>query len=51
MKPWLTITGIGEDGWDGLSAKAREAVHSADHIIGSTRTLTMLPTTRAKHHQ
>jgi precorrin-6B C5,15-methyltransferase / cobalt-precorrin-6B C5,C15-methyltransferase len=48
---WLTIIGIGEDGWDGLLARAREAVHAAAHIIGSTRTLAMLPTTNAKHHE
>jgi precorrin-6B C5,15-methyltransferase / cobalt-precorrin-6B C5,C15-methyltransferase len=51
MIPWLTIIGIGEDGWDGLSAKAREAIHTAAHIIGSTRTLAMLPTSFAKRHE
>ncbi len=32
MKPWLTIIGIGEDGWEGLSAKAREAIHCDRNI-------------------
>jgi precorrin-6B C5,15-methyltransferase / cobalt-precorrin-6B C5,C15-methyltransferase len=45
---WLTIIGIGEDGWDGLSTKARHAVHSAENIIGSKRTLAMLPELNAK---
>ncbi len=48
MKTWLTIIGIGEDGWDGLSAKARHAVQSAENIIGSKRTLAMLPDGKAK---
>jgi precorrin-6B C5,15-methyltransferase / cobalt-precorrin-6B C5,C15-methyltransferase len=51
MIPWLTIIGIGEDGWDGLSAKAREAIHTAAHIIGSTRTLAMLQAGSAKRHE
>ena len=51
MTPWLTIVGIGEDGWDGLSGRARESVHSAVHIIGSTRTLAMLPQTSAQFHE
>ena len=51
MIPWLTIIGIGEDGWDGLSATAHNAIQSAQHIIGSTRTLAMLPTTAAQHHE
>ena len=51
MTPWLTIIGIGEDGWDGLSATARNAVQSAFHIIGSTRTLAMLQTSSAKLHE
>ena len=48
---WLTIIGIGEDGWDGLLARAREAIQAATHIIGSTRTLAMLPVTKAQHHE
>jgi precorrin-6B C5,15-methyltransferase / cobalt-precorrin-6B C5,C15-methyltransferase len=51
MTPWLTIVGIGEDGWDGLSAKSRHAIQSAEHVIGSTRTLSMLPEGKAKHHE
>lgn len=49
MNKWLTIIGIGEDGWEGLSAKAQEAANSAEIIIGSTRTLNMLPVGDARH--
>jgi precorrin-6B C5,15-methyltransferase / cobalt-precorrin-6B C5,C15-methyltransferase len=48
---WLNIIGIGEDGWEGLSAKAQLIVRSAKHIVGSTRTLAMLPATEAMHHE
>lgn len=51
MMPWLTIAGIGEDGWEGLSAKARAAIVQAENIIGSARTLAMLPPGRAKCHE
>jgi precorrin-6B C5,15-methyltransferase / cobalt-precorrin-6B C5,C15-methyltransferase len=51
MTPWLTIVGIGEDGWEGLSAKAQDVIHAAHHIIGSTRTLAMLPASNAIQHQ
>jgi precorrin-6B C5,15-methyltransferase / cobalt-precorrin-6B C5,C15-methyltransferase len=51
MTPWLTIIGIGEDGWDGLSASARNTIQSAQHIIGSTRTLAMMHTSSAKQHE
>lgn len=48
MTPWLTIIGIGEDGWEGLSARSRHAVQAAQNIIGSKRTLAMLPGTAGK---
>jgi precorrin-6B C5,15-methyltransferase / cobalt-precorrin-6B C5,C15-methyltransferase len=51
MTQWLTIIGIGEDGWDGLSAVARNAIQSAQHIIGSTRTIAMLQRTSAKLYE
>ncbi len=51
MTAWLTIIGIGEDGWDGLSAKSHHAIQSAEHIIGSARTIAMLPATTAHLHQ
>jgi precorrin-6B C5,15-methyltransferase / cobalt-precorrin-6B C5,C15-methyltransferase len=51
MSHWLTIIGIGEDGWVGLSAKAHHAIQSAQYVIGSTRTLAMLPTMDAQHQE
>ncbi|HHK74589.1 MAG TPA: precorrin-6y C5,15-methyltransferase (decarboxylating) subunit CbiE, partial [Rhizobiales bacterium] len=41
--PWLTIVGIGEDGWEGLSQAARSAVLEADMVIGGKRHLAMIP--------
>ncbi|KAB7614745.1 precorrin-6y C5,15-methyltransferase (decarboxylating) subunit CbiE [Amylibacter sp. SFDW26] len=37
MTAWLHIVGIGEDGVDGLSPKARAAVQNADYIVGGKR--------------
>ena len=34
---WLTIVGIGDDGWDGLSVHAKDAVEQSGRIIGSVR--------------
>jgi len=48
MKQWLTIIGIGEDGHDGLSATARHSLQDAAIIIGSERTLAMLPPLKAE---
>jgi precorrin-6B C5,15-methyltransferase / cobalt-precorrin-6B C5,C15-methyltransferase len=43
MSPWLTIVGIGEDGWRGLSRHARLALLTADTIFGGARHLALLP--------
>ena len=51
MSKWLTIIGMGEDGWEGLSARARLAVETAEVIVGSARLLAFLPTTRAEIHE
>ena len=40
---WLTVIGIGEDGPDGLSAVAREALAAADILVGGRRQLAMVP--------
>ena len=40
--PWLTIVGIGEDGFDGLSPAGRRAVEAADVVIGAERHLHVL---------
>lgn len=39
MEPWLSIVGLGEDGIDGLSAAAREAIEQADLLAGGARHL------------
>ena len=41
--PWLTVVGIGEDGWPGLGAEARPRLEGAHTIYGGTRHLAMLP--------
>ncbi|WP_157218320.1 precorrin-6y C5,15-methyltransferase (decarboxylating) subunit CbiE [Flavisphingomonas formosensis] len=46
--PWLTIIGIGEDGWDGLSAAARRALETAVFVTGASRHLALLPGLRAE---
>ncbi len=51
MKKWLTITGMGEDGWEGLSARARHAIETAEVIVGSERLLAFLPRTNAETHE
>jgi precorrin-6Y C5,15-methyltransferase (decarboxylating) len=40
---WLSIVGIGEDGWDGLSPAARRAIATATLIYGGARHLAHLP--------
>ena len=35
----VTVVGIGEDGWDGLGQPAREALASADVVLGGERQL------------
>jgi precorrin-6Y C5,15-methyltransferase (decarboxylating) len=50
LSAWLTIVGIGEEGWDGLGAQARRALGAARHVIGSERTLAMLPACPAQQH-
>lgn len=41
--PWLTIVGIGEDGWEGLSNDARQAVSECDRLYGGARHLALIP--------
>ncbi|WP_158881033.1 precorrin-6y C5,15-methyltransferase (decarboxylating) subunit CbiE [Amycolatopsis anabasis] len=42
-EPVVTVTGIGADGWAGLSPAAREAVLAAEVILGGPRQLELLP--------
>ncbi|GAB3834731.1 precorrin-6y C5,15-methyltransferase (decarboxylating) subunit CbiE [Kribbella italica] len=41
--PEVTVVGVGADGWDGLSSKAREAISSAEVVMGSVRQLELVP--------
>ena len=43
MIPWLTVVGIGEDGYPGLGKQARRALLEAGVVIGGPRQLALLP--------
>jgi precorrin-6Y C5,15-methyltransferase (decarboxylating) len=43
MVPWLTVIGVGEDGFPGLGRSARRALLEASVVIGGERHLSMLP--------
>lgn len=43
MTPWLTVVGIGEDGYPGLGKQARRALLEAQVVIGGPRHLALLP--------
>lgn len=43
MSPWLTVVGIGEDGFKRLGKNARHALLRATRIIGAQRQLDLLP--------
>ncbi|RAU43163.1 MULTISPECIES: precorrin-6y C5,15-methyltransferase (decarboxylating) subunit CbiE [unclassified Pseudomonas] len=43
MSPWLTVVGIGEDGYKGLGRNARHALLQARQVFGSSRQLELLP--------
>ncbi|MGU3577207.1 precorrin-6y C5,15-methyltransferase (decarboxylating) subunit CbiE [Brucellaceae bacterium C25G] len=47
MAPWLTVIGIGEDGFSALGQHAQQAIASADVIFGGTRHLELV----FGHHQ
>jgi precorrin-6B C5,15-methyltransferase / cobalt-precorrin-6B C5,C15-methyltransferase len=40
--PWLSIVGIGEDGFEGLSAAARDKISRAELIVGGKRHLALV---------
>jgi len=44
VEHWLSIVGIGEDGWDGLNNEAKRAVESAELLYGGARHLALVPT-------
>ena len=39
----VVVTGIGADGWDGLSSAARDAIGAAEVLLGSDRQLGLVP--------
>ncbi|MEX3014702.1 precorrin-6y C5,15-methyltransferase (decarboxylating) subunit CbiE [Gymnodinialimonas hymeniacidonis] len=41
-EPWITIIGLGEDGPEGLSAASRDALETADVVMGPPRHLAMV---------
>jgi precorrin-6Y C5,15-methyltransferase (decarboxylating) len=45
---WLSIIGIGEDGWDGLNTSARCALEDAELLVGSARQLALVPHQRGE---
>jgi precorrin-6Y C5,15-methyltransferase (decarboxylating) len=51
MSPWLTVVGIGEDGYKGLGKNARHALLKAQHVFGSSRQLALLPPCIHAEHQ
>lgn len=51
MNKWLSIIGMGEEGYDGLSARAKLLVQQAEVIVGSERLLAMTPVTSATREE
>jgi precorrin-6Y C5,15-methyltransferase (decarboxylating) len=51
MSKWLSIIGMGEDGRDGLSPRARSLLSGAQVIVGSKRLLALAGETRAEQHE
>lgn len=43
MTAWLTLVGIGEEGYAGLGEPARQALREARRIVGGARQLALLP--------
>lgn len=43
MQVWLTVVGIGDDGYDGLARASRRALFDASEIHGGERQLALLP--------
>jgi precorrin-6Y C5,15-methyltransferase (decarboxylating) len=51
MSKWLGVVGIGEDGLEGLSARARSLIAHAEVIVGSKRLLDFIGKTTAERHE
>jgi precorrin-6B C5,15-methyltransferase / cobalt-precorrin-6B C5,C15-methyltransferase len=50
MAAWLTVVGMGDDGWSGLSPTAQTLISGADHVVGGQRHLDLLPPMAAQTH-
>ncbi len=50
MTQWLSIIGMGEDGYEALSAAAQQSLQKAEVIIASERMFEMLPALKAERH-
>lgn len=48
MSAWLHVIGIGEDGLDGLSARARKLIAEAEVLVGGARHLAKVPAGAAR---
>jgi precorrin-6Y C5,15-methyltransferase (decarboxylating) len=51
MNKWLSIVGMGEDGYEGLSARAKFLIEQADVIVGAERLLALTPQTSATREE
>ncbi|WP_425917844.1 precorrin-6y C5,15-methyltransferase (decarboxylating) subunit CbiE [Pseudomonas sp. GWSMS-1] len=51
MTAWLTLVGIGEDGYAGLGDAARQALSEAHCIVGGARHLALLPADLPGQHE
>lgn len=51
MNKWLTIVGVGEDGYAGLGTAAQAAIAQAEVVVGSARLLAFMPATKAERHE
>jgi precorrin-6B C5,15-methyltransferase / cobalt-precorrin-6B C5,C15-methyltransferase len=51
MTAWLTLVGIGEDGYSGLGDAARQALSEAHCIVGAARQLALLPAELPGQHE
>ena len=45
---WLSVVGIGDDGWDELGSEARRLVENTKLIVGGSRHIEMLPDVHAE---
>src|SRR3990167_11082512 len=51
MTAWLTLVGIGEDGYAGLGEAARRALSEAQWIVGSPRQLALISSDLPGQHE